>query len=91
MACTIEVKRKDYKRRNGYECYECRYFYNGKEIAWYTSADDTLYLKTDYIGMNFKKPEYVRACECKYSEAYKYLFEMLSVDSTSKLSEYTSI
>lgn len=97
----IEVRRTDYpertiRYRNGRTRkeaarYECRYLYEGKEIALYYSDYDTLYLKTDLIGHDFKKPEYERALSCKYKDAYATLFEMLGVDKTSLLSEYTGM
>ena len=98
----IEVKRTDYQqkvirnKRNGKERiipahYECRYLCNGKEIAYYDSRDDVLYLKTDLIGHDFKRSEYDRAMACKYSEAYRHLFQMLGADKTTRMSEYTSL
>ena len=97
----ITVKRTDYKSRtihyrNGRESviparYECRYLHNGREIATYDSKDDVLYLKTDYIGSDFKRPPYDRALTCAFKEAYSHLFQMLNVDSTSSISEYTNL
>ena len=60
----VSVRRKDFKEirlKNGKvipKCYECRYYSDGKEIAWYTSKDDTIFLRTDYIGTDFSKSEY---------------------------------
>ena len=98
----ITVKRTDYEaktfrnKRTGRtrlvpSHYECRYIYDGKEIAFYESRDDVLYLKTDYIGSDFKRSEYDRALTSKYSEAYSYLFQMLNCDSTTRMSEYTNL
>ena len=96
----IEVTRTNYPRRtfrvHGREVveearHECRYFYKGQEIAFYTSKWDCLYLKTDLIGNNFKLSAYERALSCKIKEAYRYLFDMIGADQTSKISEYTGI
>lgn len=95
----IEVKRHDvkafYGKRTGKLLmpahYECRYYHKGMEIAWYNSLSDTLYLKTDLIGHDFKMPCYERALTSKYKEVYRYLFDMLGTDKACKLSEYTNM
>lgn len=93
----VEVKRRDYPQRmgrNGKEIpasFECKYIAGGKVIAYYESKQDTLYLKTDYIGTDWSKSPYERALSCERKEEYKYLFNMLGADNTSKISEYTNI
>ena len=97
----VEVIRKDYEAeswtdRRGRSHYHpahhyCRYLYDGKEIANYDSISDVIYLKTDYIGHDFSKTVYDRAVNSKYKEAYRYLFDMLGVDKTSRLSEYSNL
>ena len=46
-------------------------------------------LLTDLIGPDFKKSVYERAVTCKYKEAYIELFQMLGIDRTSHLTEYS--
>ena len=98
----IEVKRTNFAKRELHdnrtgkvmrvvpEFYECRYYHNGREIAWYNSKDDCIYLKTRLIGTDFKKTPYERALSCPMKDVYAYLFEMLGADATSKMSEYFS-
>lgn len=96
----IDVKRVDYPERvfhlrNGKEkvrpaSYEVRYFYNGKEIAWYYSTDDVLYLKTCYLERDWNKTVYERAISGSMAEIFEYLFDMLKVTRESCLSEYMS-
>lgn len=91
----IEVKRQDYPARTDRAGntipahFECYYMADGKQIAHYTSRNDTLYLRTDYIGTEWSKSPYERALECSHREDYKYLFAMLGADGTTKMSEYT--
>ena len=95
----IEVKRYDYpaktkvSRRTGKEIttparYYCYYYYKGKEIAQYSSMGDVLALNTDYIGTNFSLKPYDRALKCRYKDAYQYLFAMLNVDRTTRITDY---
>lgn len=93
----ITVKRVDYKAvydRRGKEIkpdrYECRYYSAGKELAWYDSYEDVLYLNSRYIDRSHKK-DFDKAVNGKYAEEYKYLFAMLKVDGTSRMSEYMAI
>lgn len=92
MDSIIQVKRYEYpatKRRPA--CFECHYYSGGREIAWYHSFNDRLYIKTDLIGHDFKKPAFTRALTSPYKREYEYLFNMLGVDETTVLNEYTSI
>ena len=91
----IEVKRHEYPERTKRDGtiipahYECCYYNEGKrQIAYYRSKDDTLYLNTDCIGNDWKKTEYERALNCSLKEDYKYLFDMLGADKTTKMSEF---
>jgi hypothetical protein len=96
----IEIKRYEHKERviqykNGLvktipAYYECYYYYNGIEVAWYKSKDDVLCLKTKYIERDRTKSDYERALNGSYKEVYSYLFSMLGIDETSRLSEYMS-
>ena len=97
----IEVKRTDHQeivrrsRKTGEVIeviparYECSYRYNGREIAHYYSRDDTMALMTDLIGHDFKKSVYERAITCKHKDAYIELFQMLGIDRTTHLTEYS--
>lgn len=97
--CMIQVKRIDHPEWTGKNrfgktvtrpaSHECIYRYEGREIARYTSRNDCLMLRTDYIGCDFDKSIFERATSCEYADAYKYLFGMLGVDETSHMSEYT--
>ena len=97
----IQVKRYDYEEKTIHykdgrvrvipKHHECYYYYNGVEIATYESKDDVLYLKTKYIERNRNKSDYERALNGTYKEAYQYLFNMLGVDKTSRLSEYMNM
>ena len=69
--------------------YECSYRYGSCEIAHYNSRNDVFQLRTDYIGKDFSKSAYERALGCAYKDAYKYLFDMLGVDSKTHITEYT--
>ena len=83
--------------------YCCSYRYQGREIANYNSEEDIIRLNSEYIDSKvsnarmkerseyFKKPAYERALECDYKEAYKYLFAMLGIDETTKMSEFMNI
>lgn len=92
----ITVERTDYpaihpKNRPSIPAhYESRYICEGREIATYDSLRDVLYCRTDYIGRDFKRSVYERAVSCPRKEQYIYLFDMLGVNETSDLSEYTN-
>lgn len=81
----ITEKRFENKRNNDYECY---YRWNGKEIAWYNSKEDVVYLKDSMLSGNYKKSYFERMKESKFPEAFKELVEFLSIDENTKLSEY---
>lgn len=97
----IEVKHYDNKERvykSGKvipASYHCYYYFthNGKklEIAWYDSKDDILLLNSLYIHKDFSMKEYDRALVGRFKEAYEYLFQMLGVDKTTKMSEYFNV
>lgn len=71
--------------------YTCRYYHQGREIAFYESDFDCLYLKTDLILRDFSKPIHYRALNGKCKEVFAYLFDMLNVDETSRLSEFCNL
>ena len=98
----IEVKRFDYpardvKRRDGKIVktiparYTVRYHYQGKEIAFYESQHDVLYLRSELTLHDWSQTLYKRALAGKYKEVFGYLFDMLGVDETTRLSEYTNL
>ena len=96
----ITVIRDDYPKRtvrlHGNEkiipaWYECRYFWDGQEIAWYNSRDDVLYLKTKYLMPDFKKSMIERMKGSSTPEMWQDLVTFLKIDKNTKMSEYTSI
>lgn len=97
----ITLKRYDHKKATMYPgtrrektipaFYECYYYHDGKEIAWYNSKNDTLYLKTRLISKDRSLNYYNRALAGDYHEAYAYLFNMLGVDETSTMTEYMNL
>lgn len=97
----ITVKRYDYPEKvihykNGKvktiaAHHECYYYHNGIEVATYSSKDDVLYLKTKYIERDWNKSTYNRALNGQRKEVYSYLFSMLGVDETTRLSEYMNM
>jgi len=84
----ITVKRYDNKRTGTYECY---YYRDGRKIAEYYSKTDTIYRDSRLINKDLKRPIYDRALSGKYAEAYRQLFDMLNIDSTSTMSEYIDL
>lgn len=66
--------------------YEIHYIADdGKEIAWYRSKDDVIYLKTAYISKEFKKAYSERIIGSRYEKEYEKL-----IKKYSKVSEYMS-
>lgn len=94
----IDVRRYDHKeatnKRTGavtLPWYECYYYYNRKELAWYDSREDILRLNSNYLSKD-KATEYERALKSeRFSGAYKYLFDMLNADKETNMSEYMNI
>ena len=89
MTDMIEVRRTNYPGRlyhSGH--YTVDYFHDRKKIAFYDSRSDTLYLRTELIGSDFKRSAYERAKTCESKDVYEYLFAMLNVDETTKISEF---
>lgn len=94
----IDVKRYNHEekvnKRTGQitpAYYECFYYYKGYELAWYNSREDILRVNTKYISHD-KTTEYKRALNsAMYSDAYKYLFDMLNVDKDTNMSEYMNM
>lgn len=97
----VDVIRKDYPAKTwidkrGNEHYKpahyfCDYVYRGREIAYYCSTDDVLYLNSECIDKNYKDKTFNRALNGSYSSAYKYLFELLKVDENTTISEFLNI
>lgn len=99
----ITVQRTDYKertitnRRTGKVIktipahYECRYLCDGKEIAWYDSKDNVVYLRTDYLAKPFSAPYEERMKNSKYVAMWNELIEFLNINKDTRLSEYTNL
>lgn len=93
----IEVKRIDHEAINGRygyfpAWYEVKYFYtptfrNKVEIAKYSSKDDVLRVRSEYIAHG-RRSSYDNALHGNFTDAYRYLFDMLNVDETSSIGEY---
>lgn len=81
----MKETRYDHKARTGRtgryipESFEIYFEQDGKEIAWYNSRENTLFLKTDYIAhkskADFAKPYEVRIVGSKYENQFKELIE----------------
>jgi len=93
----IDVRRFDSKERTDVRgnvipaFYTCEYRHNGIEIANYNSKSDIVYLNSDLLLPYKRGTVYERAIGGKYKEAFEYLFNMLNIDSTTKMSEFTNI
>lgn len=105
----IEVKRTEYPERvihyRGGRIppktvpahYVCYYKFGGRQIAYYDSRDDCIYLNSriiDRLADGTRKREgkvYDRALRCGMAEAYKELFEMLGADEKTRMSEYCDV
>lgn len=95
----ITVKRRDHKARPFTTRagtprtipahYECYYYWNGMEIAHYTSQDDTIYLRTDYLARPLSLPYTERMAKSKYPEMWAELTAFLKINEDTRLSEYT--
>jgi hypothetical protein len=84
--------------------YNCRYLHNGHVLAEYDSRLDVISLNDDYMEYGdtkikssrkawsewCRKTPYEKAMSSCHKEEYEYLFSMLGIDKTSKLSEYMS-
>lgn len=68
---------------------ETWYFCENREIAYYDSLRDLIYLRTEYILKDFSQSTYNRALSGAYKEMYAELFSMLGVDEKTQLSEYS--
>ena len=73
--------------------YTCRYYYNApngerREIAMYRSVEDIVRVRTEYIYNDFSMSHYERALRGQFSDAYRYLFDMLNIDKDTRMSEY---
>ena len=101
MTGSITVKRHDYPERirhlrNGSTriipaCYECVYYWNGKEIAYYASREDVVYLKTDYLGRGENLSYFERMRASEDPEMWADLVQFLKINSGTKLRGYFNI
>ena len=93
----IQVIRKDYPARHWIDrkgrersepaFYNCSYRWEGKEIATYSSRDDIVYLRGDYLShRDPTKTDYERALESKINEGFREFFFMLGIDEKTRLS-----
>jgi hypothetical protein len=87
----FDYKEKKYRNKVVPAFYEIYYFWNGKNIAWFSSKDNTLYLNARMLGNDFKKSYFERMNESKYKEAFEELVNFLSLDRASKLSEFMNM
>lgn len=69
--------------------YECWYYWNGKEIAHYTSTDDIVYLRTDYLARPLSLPYAERMEKAPCPEMWADLVAFLDINKDTALSEYT--
>ena len=77
--CMIQVKRIDHPEWTGKNrfgktetrpaSHECIYRYEGREIARYTSRNDCLMLRTDYIGCDFNELQIRRRLQIPLRDA----------------------
>ena len=101
MTGNITVKRRDYPERvrtlrSGRTRvipahYECTYYWKGKEIAYYVSREDVVYLKTDYLGRGKGLSYFERMKTSEDPEMWADLVQFLKINSDTKLSEYFNI
>ena len=101
MTGKITVKRHDYPERirhlrNGSTkvipaYYECIYYWNDKEIAYYVSREDVVYLKTDYLGRGKDLRYFGRMKASNDPGMWADLVQFLKINSDTKLSEYFNI
>ncbi len=68
--------------------YKCYYYWNGMEVAWYDSVKDTVYLKTELLGHDFKKPMLERMKTSTYAHIWADLTEFLNINQDTQLGEY---
>ena len=82
----FDYKEKKYRNKVVPAFYEIYYFWNGKNIAWFSSKDNTLYLNTRMLGNDFEKSYFERMNESKYKEAFEELIEFIHIKEETKLS-----
>lgn len=87
----FDYKEKKYRNKVVPAFYEIYYFWNGKNIAWFSSKGNTLYLNTRMLGNDFKKSYFERMNESKYKEAFEELIEFIHIKEETKLSEFMNM
>ena len=87
----FDYKEKKYRNKVVLAFYEIYYFWNGKNIAWFSSKDKTLYLNTRMLGNDFDKSYFERMNESKYKEAFEELIEFIHIKEETKLSEFMNM
>ena len=100
MTGHITVKRYDYpertrRYRNGEThtipaFFESYYFWNGKEIAYYNSRNDTLFLSTARLGRS-REDYFERMKKAPKPEMWADLTEFLGITENTRLSEYFNL
>ena len=103
MTGSITVKRHDYpertrivNRRTGKTViipafYECHYYWNGNEIAFYNSRDDVLYLNTAHLSRGKSLSYFERMRASEGPEMWVDLVQLLKINSGTKLRGYFNI
>ena len=87
----FDYKEKKYRNKVVPAFYEIYYFWNGKNIAWFSSKCNTLYLNTRMLGNDFEKSYFERMNESKYKEAFEELIEFIHIKEETKLSEFMNM
>lgn len=91
----IKTKRFDYEERYNKmgklihpKFYECFYYWNGREIAFYDSRKGILYLNTKLLNKDFKLSYFERMNDTKFKEGFDELIDLLGINKDTKLSEF---
>ena len=87
----FDYKEKKYRNKVVPAFYEIYYFWNGKNIAWFSSKYNTLYLNTRMLGNDFEKSYFERMNESKYKEAFEELIEFIHINEETKSSEFMNM
>ena len=89
MKGKITVDRNDILyRRNRKIGYRSHYYWNGIEIANYTSDNDTVYLNASYLDRDRNSNYMERMENSKNKDMWNDLIEFLDITKDTKLSEY---
>lgn len=86
----ITLERHNVNTRGGRD-YICRYFWNGIEIAKYSSKNDVIYLKAEYLDSNRETSYMDRMRNAKNPEMWEDLIEFLDITDDTSLSGYLNV